>query len=112
MTEPRIRTELWVQAQLRRCDIANIPLIVRRRGDPDAGAIVILVNRPGTGVVALSQTRDVDGRLAWMQPLGAEPVEEAKAEEFVTRTVKRDPDVWVIEVEDYRASYAPDGPIL
>jgi hypothetical protein len=112
MTEPRIRTALWVQAQLRLCDIKNIPLVIRRRGDPDAGAIVILVNRPGSGVVALSQTRDLDGRLAWLRPLGADPVEEATAEEFVTRTVKRDPDVWVIEVEDYRASYAPDGPIL
>ncbi|MGE5540196.1 MAG: DUF1491 family protein [Gemmatimonas sp.] len=112
MTEPRVRTELWVQAQLRRCDINNIPLIVRRRGDPDAGAIVLLVNRPGKGVLALSQTRDLDGRPAWMRPLGAELVDEAKAEEFVARTIKRDPDVWVIEVEDHRASYAPDGPIL
>ncbi len=112
VTEPRIRTSLWVQAQLRVCDLRNMPLVVRRRGDPDAGAIVLLISRGASGVVALSQTRDDLGRLAWLRPLGADPVEASKVEEFVTRTVKRDPDVWVIEIEDYRNEYVPDGPIL
>jgi hypothetical protein len=112
MTEPRLRTALWVQAQLRICDIASIPFVVRRRGDPDAGALVLLINRGAAGTVALSQTRDEQGRLAWLQPLGGEPVAEAKAEEFIVRTIKRDPDVWVIEIEDYRGEYVPDGAIL
>lgn len=112
MTEPRIRTALWVQAQLRVCDRAGLPLVVRRRGDPDAGAIVLLIDRGVPGVVVMSQTRDELGRLAWLRPLGAEPAPEAKAEEFVTRTTKRDPDVWVIEIEDYRSEYVPDGAIL
>ena len=100
VTEPRIRTSLWVQSQLRVCDLRNIPFVVRRSGDVDAGAIVLLISRRDGGVVALSQTRDDLGRLAWLRPLGTEPVEASKAEEFVTRTVKRDPDVWVIEIED------------
>jgi hypothetical protein len=112
VTEPRIRTSLWVQSQLRVCDLRNIPFVVRRSGDVDAGAIVLLISRRDGGVVALSQTRDDLGRLAWLRPLGTEPVEASKAEEFVTRTVKRDPDVWVIEIEDYRNEYVPDGPIL
>ena len=112
MTEPRIRTALWVQAQLRVCDLANIPFVVRRKGDPDAGTVVLLIRRGPAGFVVLSQTRDELGRLAWMRALGADPVEEAKAEEFIARAIKRDPDVWVIEVEDYRGEYAPDAPIL
>jgi len=112
MTEPRLRTALWVQAQLRLCDLAGLPFMVRRRGDPDAGAVVLLINRGAAGVVALSQTRDEQGRSAWLRPLGAEPVAEAKTEEFVSRTVRRDPDVWVIEIEDYKSEYAPDGAIL
>jgi hypothetical protein len=86
--------------------------MVRRRGDPDAGAIVLLINRGAPGVVVMSQTRDERGRLAWLQPLGADPAAEAKAEEFVARTTKRDPDVWVIEIEDTRSEYVPDGVIL
>jgi len=87
-------------------------LIVRRRGDPDAGAVVLLIDRGSSGIVVLSQTRDDLGRLAWMRALGADAADAAKAEEFVARTVKRDPDVWVIEIEDYRGEYAPDAPIL
>lgn len=112
MTEPRIRTALWVQAQLRVCDLSNVPFVVRRRGDPDAGAVVLLLVRGPSDVVVLSQTRDDQGRPAWMRSLGAERTDEAKAEEFIARTVKRDPDVWVIEIEDYRGEYKPDGPIL
>ena len=35
-----------------------------------------------------------------------------KHADFVARMVKRDPDVWVIEVEDYRNEYVPDGAVL
>jgi hypothetical protein len=112
MTEPRLRTGLWVQAQLRVCDHSSIPFVIRRRGDPDAGAVILLLNRGAPGVIVLSQTRDDQGRPAWMRPLGAELVPEASGEEFVVRTVKRDPDVWVIEVEDARGAYVPDGRIL
>ena len=112
MTEPRVRTALWVQAQLRVCDLGGIPFMVRRRGDPDAGAVVLLINRGTGGVTALSQTRDDHGRLAWLRPLGAGPAAETQIEDFVARTVKRDPDVWVIEVEDYRNEYVPDGAVL
>jgi hypothetical protein len=112
VTEPRIKTALWVQAQLRVCDLASIPFVVRRKGDPDAGTIVLLIRRGASSFIVLSQTRDALGRLAWMRAFGADPVEETKAEEFLARAIKRDPDVWVIEVEDYRGEYAPDAPIL
>lgn len=112
MTEPRIRTAIWVQSQLRLCDLASIPFVVRRKGDPDAGAVVLLIDRGASGILVLSQTRDDQGRLAWMRALGAETAASADAEAFVARTVKRDPDVWVIEIEDYRGAYAPDAPIL
>jgi hypothetical protein len=102
---------LWVQAQLRVCDRNSIPFIVRRKGDADAGALVLLVNRGSSGMLVLSQTRDNEGRLAWLQPLGTQ-TDEAKAEEFVNKTIKRDPDVWIIEIEDYRNEYRPDGAVL
>lgn len=111
VTEPRIRTALWVQAQLRVCDRDNIPFIVRRKGDVDAGALVLLVNRGATGMLVLSQTRDNEGRLAWLRPLGAQ-ADEAKVEEFVAKSIKRDPDIWIIDIEDYRNEYRPDGAIL
>lgn len=45
MSEPRLKSEIWVKAQLRLCDIAFLPCVVARRGDADAGQVLVKVNR-------------------------------------------------------------------
>jgi hypothetical protein len=85
--------------------------MIRRKGDVDAGALVLLVDRGPSGMLVLSQTRDNEGRLAWLRPLG-DQADEVKVEEFIAKTIKRDPDVWIIDIEDYRSEYRPDGPVL
>jgi len=37
MSEPRLKSEIWVKAQLRLCDVTFLPCVVARRGDADAG---------------------------------------------------------------------------
>jgi hypothetical protein len=75
------------------------PGMVLRRGDADAGGVlVVLRNREG-GVSVLSQTRAEGGELAWLRSTGAEPVDQAKADAYVARQLKFDPDLWVIEFE-------------
>ena len=39
-----------------------------------------------------------DGERFWMQPAGAKP--EADLDAYIARTVRIDPDVWVVEIED------------
>src|SRR3972149_9942253 len=41
----RIKSWIWVTAHLRRCQAENVPVVIVRRGDEDAGAIFISVNR-------------------------------------------------------------------
>src|SRR4029079_11357831 len=41
----RIRSEIWVKAYLRRCEVAGVPAVVVRRGDDQAGAIYLSLNR-------------------------------------------------------------------
>jgi hypothetical protein len=98
--EPRLKTGLVVQAALRLATAQAIPIFVVRRGDADAGAILLKLNRLEHGFTILAQTRTLEGELAWMRATGAEPVDEPTADAYVERQVKRDPDLWVVEIED------------
>jgi hypothetical protein len=43
---------------------------------------------------------------------GAPPVAEAEADAYIARHVARDPDVWVLEIEDRKGQYQLDGKVV
>jgi hypothetical protein len=98
--EPRLKTHIIVEAALRSSSLKSIPAAVVRRGDNDAGAILVKLNQLELGCTVLAQTRTPLGELAWMRATGEQPVDEATADAYIARQVKRDPDIWVIEIED------------
>jgi hypothetical protein len=112
MTEPRLKTELWVHAQIRLCDLAVLPMVVRRRGDPDAGAVLLRLLRARNSSLLLKRSTTTGGALAWMIVAGTAEVNDDTAKAYIAREVKRDDDLWVIEVEDPHARYETDGPLL
>ena len=112
MDDARPKTGLWVQAQFRLCDIQSIPVVVVNRGDADAGAVLLKINRLADGCVVLTRFRGLDGESGWLRGTGPEPVDEREADDYVRRQLDRDPDVWVVEIEDPKGRYELDGPIL
>jgi hypothetical protein len=103
MTEARLKTEVWVQAVLRQGNGSGRFGVVARRGDADAGGVLVELRRPDGGLFVLSQTRGPGGELAWLRVTGAAPVDQATADAYVARRLKVDPDLWIIEFE------SPDG---
>lgn len=103
-----LKAKLLVQACLRAAMTNGGNATVVRRGYEEAGAILIKLNLlDGTGIV-LTQTRDAAGEPAWMRGTGPLPVPEAEADAYIDRQIRRDPDLWVVEVED-RAGRHPLG---
>lgn len=98
MPEPRVKAGLWVSMALRLSDADGRPGAVLRKGDPDAGGIIVVL-RGRSGLTVLSQARSAEGEPAWVRGTGAEAVDQQAVDEYVARQVRRDPDLWVVEFE-------------
>jgi len=109
--EARLKSGIWIRALIRRCDLAAIAVAVLARGDDDAGAILLKFNGRDTGCSVLAQARGQDGELLWMRATGAAPVAEADADSYIERQRRRDPDLWVVEIESGSAGTVIDGRI-
>lgn len=104
MGEPRIKAGIWVAAALRLGSVEGKPGVVLRKGDADAGGVLVVL-RGRTGNMVLTQFRDAQGALAWMRGTGPEPVSEAAADAYVKRQLAYDSDLWVLEFD--AADYLP-----
>ena len=80
---------------------------MRKRGAEEAGAVFIKVNRlDGTATLygpapqtAFDEVRPADR--AFVPVVGTkEPAAEAEIEKYLTREIRFDPDVWIVEIED------------
>ena len=110
--EARLKSGIWVQALIRRCDLAAIGVVVVARGDGDAGAVLLKLNGRDAGCAVLAQTRRPDGELVWLRATGPAAVPEAEADAYIARQRGRDPDLWVVEIDSASAAAVLDGPIL
>jgi len=98
VTEARVKAGIWVSMALRMGDRDGRPGMVLRKGDPDAGG-VLLVLRGREGLSVLSQMRTADGAPAWMRGTGPGAVPQDVADAYVAKQVRFDPDLWVLEFD-------------
>jgi hypothetical protein len=110
--EARLKSGIWVKALIRRCDLAAVGVAVIARGDADAGAILVKLDGRDDGCTVLAQTRTPDGALVWMRATGASPVAATEADAYIERQRKRDPDLWVVEIDRADPRDLIDAPIL
>ena len=112
MYEERLPSDVWIMAQVRRCNDAGIPAMVLRKGEAKGGTLLVKINRFEAGCRVLSQARDLDGRLGWLAAFKDAPVPEAEADAYIARATARDPDLWVVEIEDREGRNPFDGKLL
>ena len=112
----RLKAGIWVAAYLRRCSAEGLPVYVARRGDVDAGAILIKVDYLNGETMVYAPATSIsdpehDDR-QWARLTGPEPVDDERAEQAIGRQVKFDPDIWVIVVEDRAGSALLDESMI
>jgi hypothetical protein len=100
----RLKSAIWVAAYVRRCNLEGMFAAVRRRGAEEAGAVFVKIDRlDGTADLyvpapqsAFEEAKPSD-RL-FTQSFAARA--DADVENYLTREIRFDPDVWIVEVED------------
>ena len=94
----KLTADLWVSAYLTRLRLADIPVYVTARGDATAGAVLVKVALLNGQARAFQRSFDLmaDARV-WVT-LAEGP--EAEVDALLQRQRARDPDLWVLELED------------
>jgi hypothetical protein len=98
--EARLPTSLWVDGHLRQLNARGVPYYIVHKGAYASGTVLLKLNGLENGSRLLGQVRDMDGNLGWMAVLGDGWLAETEVDAYIRRAVDRDPDVWVVEIED------------
>ncbi|GHF15908.1 hypothetical protein GCM10017044_07680 [Kordiimonas sediminis] len=108
--DTRLKTNLWVQAQVRTGYLQDMPVVVLAKGDPDRGGILLKIDQFEKGILLFESGLDFDGQRVW-RAFSRDPVDEQTAKEKIARKRSFDEDLWVLEIEDRHATYCLDAPI-
>ena len=107
----RLKSEVWVMAYIRRCMGEGLPAVVVRRGDADAGVILIKIARlDGTADYygpAPAGFDGGDGERRWTPIALKQP--EPDIEARLARELQLDSDAWIIEIEDRQGRHFLEG---
>lgn len=98
----RIKTHMLVSSALRLAEQAHIAVAVLHRGDPDAGAILLEIDRNVHEAMLLGRVTAFDGGYEWVALSGEGFVPPADVSALIARERQRDPDCWVISVQDQK----------
>lgn len=107
----RLKADIWVQAYIRICAAEGVTAVLVKRGDADAGAIFIKLNRlDGWAELFQPAPAGLEGTESdrrWVRATSA-PLAEAEIDALIARQRQYDSDLWVVEVEDAAGRHCLD----
>lgn len=96
-----LKTEIWASALIRRAAVGGAFAAVVRKGDADAGAVLVKVATLDGRARLYAPARDGQGERIWLDlSAGSLGDKEADVDAHIRKRSETDPDLWVIEVED------------
>ena len=105
-----LSTDIWVSALIRRAELSGAFGVVARKGDPRAGAVLVkILNTTESTARLYAEATRLDGERFWMQPALTD--QEADLDRYIERAVSRDPDIWVVDIEDHQGRHFLTEPV-
>jgi hypothetical protein len=99
MDEARLAASMEAAALVRRVSANGDFAAILRRGDPERGSILLVVNSRGRYVACLQRALDfASGTYAW-RTVGPDEQGSAELQGFLDHQARFDPDLWQIELD-------------
>ena len=95
----RMPVHLWIEAKIRELTMQGIGVYVTHKGERNDGTVLLKIADCKGKCKLLVQQRNLDGALEWVSALSADIMDEGEGDSYIRRSMDRDPDQWVIEVE-------------
>ena len=97
---PRLQAKVWVSAYIRQCEAQGVSALIAAKGDETAGAILVRVNLLNGTSRVFGTAYGIDGQRRWDPVTAEDPTTDELADAYVSRARARDPDLWVVEIDN------------
>jgi hypothetical protein len=96
-----LRTDFWASALIRRAAAGGAFAGLVRKGDPDAGAVMVKVATLDGRARLYAPAMGPDGERRWLDlSAGALGTDEAAVDAHLAQRAAQDRDLWIVEIED------------
>lgn len=99
MSDDRLPAGIEAASIIRRAQGAGDFATLLRRGDPDRGAILLIVTSRGRHCAILERILSRDGSYRWNRAETIGSSETREVAELLRKRARLDPDLWAIELD-------------
>lgn len=97
--EGRLQSSILVNALQRRAESEGGFAAVLAKGDPTAGAVLVILAERGEKIKILERLLEGGERYAWREVGKQALANEQELQKFLERRRRFDPDIWLIELD-------------
>lgn len=99
MSHARLPSAVEASGLIRRVAAGGDFATIIKKGDPDRGALLLVISSRGRHVGCLERTLGLDGTYCWQRVGPAESSSSNEISEFLAKRTRFDADLWAIELD-------------
>jgi hypothetical protein len=99
MIEPRLAAHMLVSALRRQAEAHGGFAMVIRKGDPEAGSLMIIRREKGENPTIFEPVPGSSATREWREVVHQDIDSDEYISKYCRRLASRDPDIWIIELD-------------
>lgn len=99
MSDDRLPAALEAAGLVRQAQASGDFAAILHKGDPDRGAILLVISSRGRHVACLERALSLQGGYSWQRVGPPEQAGSAEVRDFLAKRTRFDEDLWAIELD-------------